>query len=67
MTTSFFRIFCKRIPLESIEYRNYRKLDQQYFLHNLDQKLIQGTFYRYKVNEIYLLTYLGKFHIGISL
>ena len=39
---SLFRVFFKRLPAKTIEYRNYSKFSPEAFLHELDQELNSG-------------------------
>ena len=43
MIVSVFRAFFKRLPAKVIECRNYKTLDQNEFLRNLDQELIKSN------------------------
>ena len=43
MILSVFRVFFKRLPAKVIEYCNYKTLDHNEFLQNLDQELIESN------------------------
>ena len=43
MIVAVFRAFFRRLPAKVIEYRNYKTFDQNEFLRNLDQELVQSN------------------------
>ena len=45
MIVSAFRAFFKKLPAKVIKYRNYKTFDQNEFLRNIDQELIESNSY----------------------
>ena len=45
MIVSVFRAFFKKLPAKVIKYRNYKTFDQNEFLRNIDQELIESNSY----------------------
>ena len=43
---SVFRSYFTRIPLKTIEYRNYKNFNETVFLHDYDQELLKGEMYK---------------------
>ena len=61
---SVFRSYFIRIPLKTIEYKNYKNFDQTVFLHDLDHELLKGEMYKSN-NEMYS-TYTKVFRLVLD-
>ena len=48
MIISCLKTTFKKIPPKKIIFRDYKKFDEQNFLHDLDQQMIKGKFYEVK-------------------
>ena len=48
MIISCLKTTFKKIPPKKIIFRDYKKFDEQNFLHDLDQQMIKGKFYKEK-------------------
>ena len=48
MIISCLKTTFKKIPPKKIIFRDYKKFDEQNFLHDLDQQIIKGKFYEVK-------------------
>ena len=46
LVTTIFRSTFQKLPPKTIKYRSYKLFNKQNFIHELDQKLIQGDIYK---------------------
>lgn len=50
MIVTFLRAHFKKLPPKQITYRDYKKFNEHKFLHELDQEMIKGEFYKNETN-----------------
>ena len=64
LTLTILRSFFKKLPPKTITYRDHKKFDQNSFLCDLDNRLIQGEIYKEKENPYKKLTQILKGSFG---
>ena len=53
---TFFKAYFKKLPPKNIEHRNYKKLNENNFLYELDQELSKGSIYNEKHHLCHVFT-----------